>query len=85
MARGEVYRKFFIERKQTSQDQIQHIYYMPISNMQQTKEMFKKLDESTKTNKASLAESQKLLKQIKKNNEENLQVLNQTTAVQYDK
>jgi hypothetical protein len=54
---------------------------MPISNMQQTKEMFKKLDESTKTNKASLAESQKLLKQIKKNNEENLQVLNQTTAV----
>ena len=86
MARGEVYRKFFIERKQTSQDQIQHIYYMQNSNLQpQTKELFQKLDQSTKTNKDSLAESQELLKQIKENNEENLQVLNQTTAVQYDK
>ncbi len=85
MACGEAYREFFIQRKQTSQDQIQHIYYMPISNLQQTKEMFKKLDQSTKTNKASLAASQELLKQIKKNNVENLQVLNQTTAVQYDK
>ena len=86
MARGEVYRKLIIERKQTSQDQIQHIYYMQNSNLQpQTKELFQKLDQSTKTNKDSLAESQELLKQIKKNNEENLQVLNQTTAVQYDK
>ena len=55
---------------------------MPISNLQQqTKEMFKKLDESTKTNKAALAESQKLLEQIKQKNVENTQVLNQTTAV----
>jgi hypothetical protein len=55
---------------------------MQNSNLQpQTKELFQKLDQSTKTNKDSLAESQKLLEQIKKNNEENLQVLNQTTAV----
>ncbi len=86
MACGEVERDLIIQRKQTSQAQIQHIYYMQNSNLQpQTKELFQKLDQSTKTNKDSLAESQKLLEQIKKNNEENLQVLNQTTAVQYDK
>ena len=55
---------------------------MQNSNLQpQTKELFQKLDQSTKTNKDSLAASQELLKQIKKNNEENTQVLNQTTAV----
>jgi|LauGreDrversion4_2_1035121.scaffolds.fasta_scaffold2477027_1 hypothetical protein len=58
---------------------------MPISNLQQTKEMFLKLAQSTKTNKDSLAASQELLKQIKQKNVENTQELNQTTAVQYDK
>ncbi len=59
---------------------------MQNSNLQpQTKELFQKLDQSTKTNKDSLAASQKLLEKIKKNNEENLQVLNQTTVVQNDK
>ena len=86
MACGQVYRELIIERKHAPQDQIQHIYYMQNSNLQpQTKELFQKLNQSTKTNKDSLAESQELLKQIKENNEENLQVLNQTTAVQYDK
>ena len=86
MACGEVYRELIIQRKQTSQDQIQHIYYMQNSKLQQeTHQLFQKLDQSTKTNKASLAVSQELLKQIKENNEENLQMLNQTTAVQYDK
>ncbi len=47
----------------------------------QTKELFQKLDQSTKTNKASLAESQKLLEQIKQKNKDNLQMLDQTTAV----
>ena len=58
---------------------------MPISNLQQTKEMFLKLAQSTKTNKDSLAASQELLKQIKQKNVENTQELNQTTAVQYDR
>ncbi len=86
MACDEAYSKLIIERKHAPQDQIQHIYFMLNSNLQpQTKELFQKLDQSTKTNKDSLAESQELLEQIKKNNEENTQVLNQTTAVQYDK
>jgi hypothetical protein len=55
---------------------------MQNSNLQpQTKELFLKLDQSTKTNKASLAESQKLLEQIKQKNVENTQVLDQTTVV----
>jgi hypothetical protein len=82
MACSEVERELIIERKLTSQAQIQQIYYMQNSNLQpQTKELFVKLDQSTKTNKDSLAASQELLEQIKKNNEENLQVLNQTTVV----
>jgi len=61
IACGEVERELIIQRKLTSQDKIQHIYYMPISNLQQTKELVLKLDKSTKTNKTSLAESKNLL------------------------